>query len=125
VYNWVIELFCWLKVGNRQLDRIEKSDEHFIEFPVQDLNDLTTIPNAGDLFDFITSSRSFCNTKAAIDELGFKRGNCRINNVRIKTIILDSRCFWKYDLAHSRIPELMNPIMDSIMKGHIEKQEEV
>ena len=85
---------------------------------------MTGIPNAVELYKFISFHPYFYNTLER-KELGFEKHYITRQEVKSRVIRLQVADLWDYGHAHERIPILMNPIMDSIMKGQIEKQEEV
>ena len=121
----MIEIFLFLKVRNRKIDQYRVPDTNKIEFAYQDLNNLTQIPDAGDLYRYITSHPSYSNSTHTTNELNIEMFWKWSGGDRSKWVRLLTPHFWTYDYAHERIPILINPIMDSIMKGQIEKQEEV
>jgi hypothetical protein len=107
------------------MDQYRDPNTKKIVFDYQVLNNLTQIPNAGDLYRYITFYPSYPNSTHKTNELNIEMFWKRSGDDRSKSVRLLIPHFWTYDYAHERIPILINPIMDSIMKGQIEKQEEV
>jgi hypothetical protein len=116
VRELVIDLFCQIKVGCHRRNPEGPSDADMITYPVEQLDAVTHIPRAGLLYDYIANEPLYFNSRRVKDEL--KIGKCYSypNNVRTKNIVLKVDELWTYAIARERIPDIMNPIMDSIVK---------
>jgi hypothetical protein len=115
IRDHVIDLFRAIKVGCHSGDTYETTEADgtpSICIPVDALDELTHIPKASQLYNYISQHPRY---RAKKTEFNLERVRLTTKGVRVKCIKILKKHLWSEgDDRLQNIPAIMNPIMDII-----------